>query len=665
VIIKKITLENFRQYKGVQTIEFATDAKRNVTIIIGDNTSGKTTIVNAFHWCLYGDNRFDLPNVLLNKEAGGSLALYSTKMASAEVVLVHEGRKYTITRAIQYKKHGADEYRVEANSNTLKVGYLEGNGTTRYLDDVDTQDTINKILPADLSSYFFLDGEHIKSINKKKDVSNAVRTLMGLDVIASIRDYFDPRSQRSVASKYEAALDRKNDVGSHRIQRDIENAQVSLEGFRKKREELAQQLEFCKRRKTELGEKLKENEAVGQLQKEKEDLEADIVALQQNVKYLISKLTKNFSANALRLFSVPLLEKALKVLEEADDAGEGIPEMHADAIKFILDRGRCICGADLKRNEGARDEVIKEQKLLPPEAIGTLIRNYKGECRGIINGVSDIANSIEEDYKRWRDNMYLIETKEKKLKQISAKILDTVNVKKIEEQYNENLKQLEYRQEDLEGNRGHIIRLEHDIDNWKKELEKLTIVNDRNAKILRYIDYAHALYKWFNETYIQREQEVKSDLLESVNSIFTQMYHGDKRKVEIDDQYKIILRTVMGDEVVTTGESKGLEAVKNFSFVGGLVELARKKARNKEEDGMRHEPYPLVMDAPFSVADEKHVKSISKILPESAEQVILIVMDKDWEVARETVKHKVGKSYLIQKVDNSDTHSQVKEVANV
>ena len=52
MLIKKLILHNFRQYIGTQEIEFSTDSERNVTVLIGVNTSGKTTLVRAFEWIL-------------------------------------------------------------------------------------------------------------------------------------------------------------------------------------------------------------------------------------------------------------------------------------------------------------------------------------------------------------------------------------------------------------------------------------------------------------------------------------------------------------------------------------------------------------------------------------------------------------------------------------
>ena len=42
MLLKKIELKNFRQFKNPKPIEFATDEKQNVTIIMAENGIGKT-----------------------------------------------------------------------------------------------------------------------------------------------------------------------------------------------------------------------------------------------------------------------------------------------------------------------------------------------------------------------------------------------------------------------------------------------------------------------------------------------------------------------------------------------------------------------------------------------------------------------------------------------
>ena len=67
MLLKSLKLKNFRQYKGVQQLHFAADKDKNVTVILGDNTSGKTTLVQAFIWAFYGKESFNSME-LLNKD---------------------------------------------------------------------------------------------------------------------------------------------------------------------------------------------------------------------------------------------------------------------------------------------------------------------------------------------------------------------------------------------------------------------------------------------------------------------------------------------------------------------------------------------------------------------------------------------------------------------
>lgn len=60
MLLKSLKLKDFRQFKGEQYVSFANDPERNVTIIMGENGSGKTSFAQAFRWCLYGETDFQI-----------------------------------------------------------------------------------------------------------------------------------------------------------------------------------------------------------------------------------------------------------------------------------------------------------------------------------------------------------------------------------------------------------------------------------------------------------------------------------------------------------------------------------------------------------------------------------------------------------------------------
>ena len=73
-----------------------------------------------------------------------------------------------------------------------------------------------------------------------------------------------------------------------------------------------------------------------------------------------------------------------------------------------------------------------------------------------------------------------------------------------------------------------------------------------------------------------------------------------------------------------------------------------------DEEMQLGQVYPLVMDAPFSNVDEIHIDNICKILPKTANQVIMAVMQKDWEYASVNLGAYVGMSYTITKDRDAD-----------
>ena len=197
------------------------------------------------------------------------------------------------------------------------------------------------------------------------------------------------------------------------------------------------------------------------------------------------------------------------------------------------------------------------------------------------------------------------------------------------------------------------------------ELKRMNGIGDNQRQLLyeqqeinRYMAYAEAIKEWFDDYYISEEMQIREKLENKVNEIFSRMYSGT-RVLKIDDKYRTTLYTKAegSDELVTSGESEGLIRVKNFAFIAGLVDLAKEQKIQIGDKEMKGESYPLILDAPFSNADEIHIKNIARELPGVAEQVIMFVMEKDWRYAKEVIEGKVAKSYVLEK--HSDTYSEI------
>lgn len=673
MVIKSLMLKNFRQYKGEQTITFSTDNEKNVTVILGVNTSGKTTLVEAFNWCFYGKTNFRIKD-LLNSEILAEMTFYSAAEVCVEVVLVHEGKEFIIRRCQEFtKKNG----RLRYNKATIKVSYKDKSGAQHSIpngpDDIYVKEAIDKILPETLSDYFFFGGERISDINKRGDVVSAVRGLMGLDVLINAMDRLDPTKGSSVVSQLNKALDLDSEKNGDLYLREIDKAKENYEIALSKKNRISEEISNYNKRKEELASEILRNENVKEKQERKMDLERDIALFDSKIEKSEKRLNDYFNENAMSFFAFPLIDKALNVIRDAKQDSEGIPEMRAKAIDYLIKRGRCICGCDLTSSSVAMERVLYEKRLLPPQYIGTTLRTYTQTLKKMSNQTDKIRDEIIEYYKDYRENVRIQEEKKDLREHISKEIEGCYDVQRAELDY----RNVERKLQQLKESSIEIIKdigvYENEINNIQRKIDGLVLANAKNERVSLCIEYAKRVFDWFKSNYNRQEREVKERLLESVNRIFKDMYHGD-RKVILDENYNIELLTMMGDTTITTEESKGLEAVKNFSFICGLVDLARQKARKSDidsnedmdiigDDGemeINTEPYPLVMDAPFSNVDEIHINNIAKVLPEVAEQVIIMLMKKDWEFAKNSLDHRVGNKYVIEKINNSETYSSIK-----
>ena len=63
MLLKSIEFKDFRCFRGDVKIDLACDATRNIIVVLGDNTHGKSTIIQAFAWCFYGVHNFANPEI--------------------------------------------------------------------------------------------------------------------------------------------------------------------------------------------------------------------------------------------------------------------------------------------------------------------------------------------------------------------------------------------------------------------------------------------------------------------------------------------------------------------------------------------------------------------------------------------------------------------------
>ena len=101
MLIKSLTLNNFRQFTDSQTITFSTDKDKKVTFIMAESGVGKTTLIQSFQWILYGTCKY---NKILNESVKNNMLPGQSTVVSGTLLINHGNIDYSITRKQTYYK---------------------------------------------------------------------------------------------------------------------------------------------------------------------------------------------------------------------------------------------------------------------------------------------------------------------------------------------------------------------------------------------------------------------------------------------------------------------------------------------------------------------------------------------------------------------------------
>jgi len=184
--------QNFRLLRDLE-LTFSADADKKLTVIRAANESGKTTILHALQWALYGDDAlpgkgegFRLHPIDWDESAGKRVPIMAT--VEFELSAFRGGqetrRRYRLIRSVFEEVDSASR----RTPSAVKLFALTDIGSTpieapeAFIDDE---------LPPELRDVFFTDGDRALSFieadvalsTKRERVQRAIRSLLGLKVI--------------------------------------------------------------------------------------------------------------------------------------------------------------------------------------------------------------------------------------------------------------------------------------------------------------------------------------------------------------------------------------------------------------------------------------------------------------------------------------------------
>ena len=661
--LQSIELTNFRQFKD-EKIQFAIDKNQNVTLIMGDNGSGKTSLAQAFFWCFYGTNSFQ-DKILLNRFVANNMIPNQKEMVCVRVYLEHKQEEYCVVRQQEYTKQYNDSLKPQNSILAISKKDKNGNrtwlgtGKTESLKNIELSNTINDIMPQDLSKYFFFDGEKIETLSKEissgrksNNFVEAVNSLTGLKATRNALNHLNPKLKGSVIGKLE---DEYIGGSDKRIAELTEAIKKLKSEWKSADDDITSADESIKSNDLyieDLENKIKTYADAANLQRTKTIRQNELKEHKWRKYQSLSRIYDNLNRDNLfdRFICEWPVKEALVILSNSDVSGKDIPKLHGDTIKYLLKQQQCICGTILEENSKEWKVLENLINYLPPESISTSIGNFIKRMKDKYQEKVYLLNDARSDF---ASVLTLDEQISQCLEEIDE-IDKKLNGKDVSREVNKLNKLISITKNNTVQLRNNKSALEKKIGGFSvsvqsKETERDTLAkkSSQNASIALAKKYAEALYEKFNVEYTAKEIKTKANLQAYINENFKKFFNGSIT-LQIDDNYAVKVSVNDKFNSLETSTAQGIAVI--FAFLAAIIRIAKENSAN--------ETYPVVMDAPLSTLDNQRIKIVCDTLPQIADQVIIFIKDTDGKVAEQYFGNAIGRRLTFDKI--SDYLTEIK-----
>ena len=616
--IKEIHLQNWKCYEN-QVIEFDLDTDKNIWVIWGLNGYGKTSILEAVLWCLYGNEiispkkliksevdtegklpekqgYFYFPNVKTNPELELSISL----------TLQKGDISYKITRVAERVKRG-NTYYAEVSEASF---YLNGKS------QIDSRERIDLLLPRSCREFFFFDGEKIKeysNITQTQETRKAIESILGIPEIINLK-----KDTENAAKKFEEKI------------RQAESSDRKLQDINAKLFPLTQEIAV---RRDRLQTAIKEYNQGIKILDDVRERASQVAELRDKLKKIqeldnqrklsleqIEQINKNID-EVLKVASIPMMRRFIKEMAEdlqTKTLTNTRISISVNQLRDLLSADICVCGNCI----GEKESNFISQQLKNIEEAGIVTEeNFRIESLRLdLNRISEYKvrnldrllldrHKLEDDVAEIKQ---VIETLKKDTKGVSEKEADET-WRKIGQQ-EQSVKETERTIKRL---RKEIESLEQQQDKLRRQREllnsdrKMSMLNKQSQLAQGLNKAAKDLIDWYSANCQQTIEDRASNLHNLVTNK-PEEYSG----IVLKDGYNLRIKQINGDIVNPESLSEGEKEALVFAFIAGL-NLASGKAA------------PLMMDTPFGKLDGIHQENIVKSLPQIPSQVILLATDRD------------------------------------
>jgi DNA sulfur modification protein DndD len=492
MILQKIIISNFRQYRNTTIDVPQPDENGHVTIVVGRMGYGKTNILNAINWCLYGKEphlglaRKALP--MLNSVTKISMASGEQATVEVKLVFLDEGKRTEISRKAIFLKNSKGNVKLERINgewSRLSVGYLEGKDFEYYQYP---ELYIERVMPEVLSSYFMFDGEKLDKYFLEQTVSKIRGAIHGISKL----DLFDKvveRLQNTKKSFDKSYRDRTPEMKLE--QGKMERLAAEIEECENKQKKYDEEEAKLINLKSDLDSALRSSsiEVIREKQKRRDGLDKQKEEAELRLEEH-QDLRRNLILREFILATSGIqIGQALSSISEVQKSDELPAPFRTNFIEGLLEKAECICGRKIEVGSGVQKTLQTKMKAnITRERTSSLLPllvsdlHELGESRmTILDSLTSIESSIEEYSEK-------LEAIGKELEQIHKEIkeFDNVDISLLETREAEVRQQLERLSVDRVANIGVMKdrqrqhkEAETKLDQYRRAIDKYAELNKR------------------------------------------------------------------------------------------------------------------------------------------------------------------------------------------
>jgi DNA sulfur modification protein DndD len=642
-------MKNFRQYRNAK-IEFARSPKKNFTIIQGVTGAGKTNILNAVTWCLFGnelhiDKKYKgLPivNTTALRENEGRISEIEVEVQFVQ----SDGKRLRVTRTGHFKEQNGNVVAI-ASSHDFCIMRETGRDWMGPIYGDDAQYIVDSLIPPAIEEYFFFDGERMNDYFKEntgKDIKNAVFKISQLELCESVTNHLNARKTdflkmaRGLSSKAEEIRGMVNVLNTSQ---ESDNVQL---------EKLQTRFAEAERLEREFSERLKNSslERIQSLEEQRVSLEKDLTRIQEEIEEIETSIVKLLHKNMPTIFAYDALLRTKNFIEGRKEAGMIPPPVKTVFIDNLLKKGKCICGSDItSKDEYSSARRKKVEAFLKQSELSEMsndLINCNVHIQGMLDRVASFPEEVVDLGRKLRELQDTKDGKNEELERISNEITQSnfENIKlwgKERDKYTQEKTKLGVEigiiQKQVE-RRANIIRVRN--SELKRELQK----EDKTSSLTKLMDFCDDGIKAAQEVRDSIMRNVKEEVGKRTSQQFLALiwkketYEG----VNIDDNYNISVPHVSGREALGT-LSAGERQVCVLSFMAALNSVSGFDV-------------PIIIDTPLARISTGPTRSIAENLPSylPGKQVTLLVTDKEYTPdVRDALSQVVDKTYLINFIE--------------